>query len=181
MAVKKGPHLSHLNLLTKRELKFSEKVVYFALHYLRYIIVLTQISVIAVFIYRFKIDQEIIDQKEKVNQLQEIMKISTPLINATSTLQTKLLYAKTVLGTQSKFSTSIKTILESIPEPIVIDEIEFLEKNINIKGRSSDFEALRFLDSQFKKSTNLKNLSLVSVDRDKTSGLFIFTYSGLYE
>ena len=69
----------NINLFPVSERTFSEKVLYFSLHYLRYIIVLTQITVIAVFFFRFKVDQEIIDLKEKVTQKQEIFKITKPL------------------------------------------------------------------------------------------------------
>lgn len=180
MSGKKAP-LIRINLLQKKELKFSEKMLYFALHYLRYIIVLTQISVIAVFIYRFKIDQEIIDLKEKVNQLQEIMKISTPLIESANTLQTKLTYSKTVLQAQNRFNNIIKPILNAAPEPVTIDEIDFSEKSLNFKGHSADFQAIRFLDDEIKKNLHLKNLSLTAVDRDHDTGIYIFTYSGIYE
>ena len=57
-----------INLLQEKEKDISGKIIYFALHYLRYILVVTQIVVIAVFFYRFKIDQEVIDLRDELKQ-----------------------------------------------------------------------------------------------------------------
>ncbi|MDO8741626.1 MAG: hypothetical protein Q7J11_00595, partial [Candidatus Roizmanbacteria bacterium] len=57
-----------INLLEKKETSLLDKLTFFGLNYLRYIIVITQLVVIGVFFYRFQIDQSIIDLKEGVNQ-----------------------------------------------------------------------------------------------------------------
>ena len=64
-----------INLLEKKELNLLDKLTFFCLNYLRYIIVITQLVVIGVFFYRFQIDQRIIDLKEGVEQKKEIVQI----------------------------------------------------------------------------------------------------------
>ena len=61
-----------INLITRRKEKVVDKVIYFVMNYLRYILVITQIIVIGVFFYRFKIDQEMVDLQEAVQQKKEI-------------------------------------------------------------------------------------------------------------
>lgn len=78
-----------INLLPQKETPLTEKIVYFALNYLRYIIVITQLVVIAVFFYRFQIDQKIIDLKESVDQKKEILQIVLPLLNQASNIDKK--------------------------------------------------------------------------------------------
>ena len=73
-----------INLLQEKEKDISGKIIYFALHYLRYILVVTQIVVIAVFFYRFKIDQEVIDLRDELKQKQEIVQVSSPLLKRSS-------------------------------------------------------------------------------------------------
>ncbi|PJB87766.1 hypothetical protein CO083_05355, partial [Candidatus Roizmanbacteria bacterium CG_4_9_14_0_8_um_filter_34_12] len=60
-----------INLLLPKEKNWLDKVIYFGLNYLRYILVITQTVIIMVFFYRFKIDQEIVDLKDAVKQKQE--------------------------------------------------------------------------------------------------------------
>ena len=62
-----------INLLLPKEKNWLDKVIYFGLNYLRYILVITQTVIIMVFFYRFKIDQEIVDLKDAVKQKQEII------------------------------------------------------------------------------------------------------------
>ena len=44
-----------INLITKRKEKAVDKVIYFVMNYLRYILVITQIVVIGVFFYNLKL------------------------------------------------------------------------------------------------------------------------------
>ena len=67
-----------INLLEKKDIGLLDKLTFFGLNYLRYIIVVTQLIVIGVFFYRFQIDQRIIDLKEAVEQKREIVKIVLP-------------------------------------------------------------------------------------------------------
>jgi len=78
-----------INLLPKKEKDFVDRGIYFALHYLRYVLVLTQIVVIAVFFYRFQIDQEIIDLKDELTQKQEIVAVSAPLLSEAQVVDVK--------------------------------------------------------------------------------------------
>jgi len=64
-----------INLLEKKEQSLLDRLTFFGLNYLRYIIVITQLVVIGVFFYRFQIDQRIIDLKEGVEQKKEIVNI----------------------------------------------------------------------------------------------------------
>ena len=70
-----------INLLEKKDIGLLDKLTFFSLNYLRYIIVITQLVVIGVFFYRFQIDQKIIDLKEGVEQKKEIVKIVLPLLD----------------------------------------------------------------------------------------------------
>jgi len=71
----------NINLIEKKEVSLLDRLIFFCLNYLRYIIVITQLVVIGVFFYRFQIDQRIIDLKEGVDQKKEIVKIVLPLLN----------------------------------------------------------------------------------------------------
>ncbi|MFS8159061.1 MAG: hypothetical protein ACMG6E_02395, partial [Candidatus Roizmanbacteria bacterium] len=81
--------LQQINLIPHKEKKFAEKVVYFLLHYLRYILVITQIVVILVFFLRFKIDQNVIDLEESYNQKQEILKLASPILDEAQAVSLK--------------------------------------------------------------------------------------------
>ncbi|QQR63494.1 hypothetical protein IPH70_03205 [Candidatus Roizmanbacteria bacterium] len=70
-----------INLLSKQEMSLIDKTLYFFLNYLRYILVFTQIIVIGVLFYRFRIDQNIIDLKDSLDQKKEIVQAVKPLLD----------------------------------------------------------------------------------------------------
>src|SRR3990167_132722 len=93
-----------INLLEKKDVGFLDKLIFFCLNYLRYIIVITQLVVIGVFFYRFQIDQRIIDLKEGVEQKKEIVKIVLPLLNEVAKIDKKTLIIDGIIVKQKDFS-----------------------------------------------------------------------------
>src|SRR3989339_2271771 len=107
-----------INLLPQKETSLIEKLMYFALNYLRYIIVITQLVVIGVFFYRFQIDQRIIDLKEAVDQKKEIVKIVLPLLNEAAKIDKKTLIINESIQKQNKFREMFDYFLSTFPETI---------------------------------------------------------------
>ena len=100
-----------INLLPQKETTIAEKVMFFLLNYLRYIIVITQLVVIGVFFYRFQIDQKIIDLKESVMQKKEIVEIVLPLLNEASRIDQKSQEINKVIKKQQNFNEMLKYLL----------------------------------------------------------------------
>jgi len=70
----------YINLLPVDELSIGDHIVYFSFHYLRYVLVITQLVVACVFFYRFKVDQDIIDLRESVSQKKQIAIAMAPIL-----------------------------------------------------------------------------------------------------
>lgn len=120
--------------MPKKETPLVEKVFYFALNYLRYIIVITQLVVIGVFFYRFQIDQKIIDLKEAVNQKKEIVSIVLPLLNEASRIDKKTTEIEKIIGNQNSFSSMIAYLLSIFPETVTLTNLESNNDSLKITG-----------------------------------------------
>ena len=70
-----------INLFPSPEKSRTDKFIYFAFHYLRYILVITQFVAICVFFFRFKVDQDIVDLQEKADQKQSIIVATKDLLS----------------------------------------------------------------------------------------------------
>lgn len=154
-----------INLLRKKEASFGEKIIYFALHYLRYIVVITQIIVIFVFFYRIKIEQEIIDLEESIQQKEEIISITRPLIEEGKLTEFKANEIKKILNQQEKFLQNFNFIFTSVPQTITIEKIEFDPLKIEIVGKTSDVKGIKIFYEKIKNNKNFKNVRLTKVDR----------------
>lgn len=161
-----------INLLPEKSRNITEKILYFALHYLRYIIVITQIVVISVFFFRFTIDQRIIDLKERVNQKQEIIKITSPIIVEAREVSSKMTYVKKQIGMQNAFLTNIDNVFSVIPTEISLFEFEVNEKNVLLRGKSTTIEAVRYLHGVLQKKPGFKKVSIDTVVKDQNGFVF---------
>ena len=167
----------NINLFPVSERTFSEKVLYFSLHYLRYIIVLTQITVIAVFFFRFKVDQEIIDLKEKVTQKQEIFKITKPLLTEAKNVEKKLSNIKTLIDQQAVFNANLGFVFSSIPEGMTLNEVGIDNKQVYMKGEAISVLQIKHVYDIFNEDKRFKEAAISALEKDKLTGIFSFVLS----
>lgn len=149
-----------INLLKKKGQKFSDKVIYFSLHYLRYIVVITQIIVIAVFFYRFKVDQEIVELKDSLNGKEEIIKVTKPLIKKGRLISFKLNQTGQIVKQQNQFISNFNYILSVIPQKITLNKVEINPSTIKLSGVTTDFRAIKALYEKIKKEQRFKEVAI---------------------
>jgi len=155
-----------INLLPEKERDFLDKGIYFVLHYLRYVLVITQIVVISVFFYRFKIDQEIIDLKDELQQKQEIVAVSDPLIKQAEKVDLKTKQIREVLSNQTQFSESFTYFLNTFPLRLTIKRLDILGGIYKFDVTTTDPETIRSYLARLKKDKRFKDVTLGSIKRN---------------
>lgn len=134
-----------INLLPKKKEKAADKLLHFILYYFRYIIVITQIVVIGVFFFRFHEDQKIIDLKQKFRQKQQILAVTSPIVDEAEVINSKAGYVRVVLDNQEAFLKKMTIILASIPEDISLDGLDMDDELIELRGTATNVEAIKSL------------------------------------
>jgi len=167
-----------INLLPEKERDFLDKSIYFMLHYLRYVLVITQIVVISVFFYRFKIDQEIIDLKDELGQKQEIVAVSDPLLKQAEIVDLKTKQIREVLVNQAIFSESFTYFLDTFPLRLTINRLEIRDGNYKFDVTTPDPETIRTYLARLKKDKRFKEVVLGSIKRTGMEFFAPFTLSG---
>lgn len=170
---KKQTNRIDINLLNKKEKNFSEKLIFFSLHYLRYVIVLTQTFVIGVFFYRFLIDQQIIDLKEGVEQQEQVVKITIPMVEEAQKINSKTLEVKKLLKAQDNFSQTLNYIFAIIPTKVTIDDFSLDSKKLEFNGKTDDPLSIKAFYERLKKDKKFKNININSIT--KKEGTFEFS------
>ncbi|MGB9707210.1 MAG: PilN domain-containing protein [Microgenomates group bacterium] len=154
-----------INLLPAKELSLKDKIVYFSLNYLRYIIVITQLVVIIVFFYRFQIDQKIIDLKEEIGQKKEIVKVVQPLLNEADVIVKKSKNIETVYKDQNKLKEML-AYLSFFPETITLTKMEILNNSdIKLTGMAANIQHLQLFKNQLEKEKRFKKVQLTSLKK----------------
>lgn len=157
----------------KKEISLIDRMTFFGLNYLRYIIVITQLIVIGVFFYRFQIDQRIIDLKESVEQKKEIVKIVLPLLNEAAKIDKKTSIIDETLLQQEKFSGMLEYFIASFPETVILTNLEIKDGAIKIMGDASNAKDLQSFYATLKKENKFKTVSLQNIKRTETGYNFI--------
>lgn len=157
-----------INLLEKKEQSLLDRLTFFGLNYLRYIIVITQLVVIGVFFYRFQIDQRIIDLKEGVEQKKEIVKIVLPLLNEAAKIDQKTLIINEAIQKQKKFSEMFEYFLTTFPETIVLTSMEVKSESITITGDAANAQHLQAFYALLKRDSKFKAVSLKNIKKTET-------------
>jgi Tfp pilus assembly protein PilN len=155
-----------INLLPEKERDFLDKSIYFVLHYLRYVLVITQIVVISVFFYRFKIDQEIIDLKDELTQKQEIVAVSSPLLKQAEIVDLKTKQIKQILIDQAQFSESFTYFLDTFPLHLTIKRLEIRGDTYRFDAITTDPEIIRSYLAKLKQDKRFINVTLGSIKRN---------------
>jgi len=154
-----------INLLQKKEPSLANKIIYFFLHYLRYVVVLTQIVVIVVFFYRFKADQEILDLKDSVSQKEEIIKVTLPLVEEAQAIDNKLNQIKQILQKQDQFITNLNYVFSIFPASAVLTNFEISYSTIKLIGTTNNVDTVKLLVERLKKDQKFKHVIINQISK----------------
>ena len=162
-----------INLLEQKETSILDKLTFFGLNYLRYIIVITQLVVIGVFFYRFQIDQSIIDLKDGIDQKKEIVQIVLPLLNEAAKIDKKTSIIEKTIVEQKNFSTMLDYFITFFPETITLTNMEIKGESIKVTGDANDPKHLQAFYLFLKKDKKFKEVMFQNIKKTETGYNFV--------
>lgn len=163
----------YINLFPEKEKDAVDKIMYFAFHYLRYILVITQFVVICVFFFRFKVDQEIVDLKDGLQQKRQIIESTKSLLNEVAFLETKTKSIGGLMSKQENFNGMYNYFIMNLPQDLVVNSINFTPSGINCEGYSVNPATIQQFKEQLINEQRFKTVNLESVRKSATG--FAFT------
>jgi len=166
-----------INLLSEKNDSTIDRVIYFSLNYLRYILVITQIVVIFVFFYKFKVDQEIIDLKEAVDQKKEIIEISRPLLKEAEAAEFKINKIKPLLKEQSGLLNQFNYLLSNFPQSLFLTKYRVNGNQTTLEGYTQDARVIRQFYAWLQKNKKFKEINLNSLKKTDYGYEFVFVFN----
>lgn len=161
-----------INLFPKPKQNISEKIIYFATHYLRYVLVITQFVAICVFFFRFKVDQEIVDLRDKLHQKESILVATEELISRIQEIDSKMSNVKTIIQSQDIFRTEYTYFFSVLPQDIVIRNMDISYQKITIAGASTTVNPIRTLNDKLIYDGKYKTISLLNIEKKEDGFAF---------
>jgi len=163
-----------INLFPHSKHHTIERLKYFGTHYLRFLLVITQLIVICVFMYRFSIDQQIVDEKQKLSQKLAIIEATKTLRADLEKKQTSIKQIQMIFTMQDVWRDQVTYIRSVFPKKATLKLLTVNEKSIQLSG-STDTRLI--VQQLYQKITNEKKFKSVKLDqftRD-VDGMYQFT------
>ena len=156
----------NINLLVKEEAgSFSKQFLSWALTYGRYIIIITQITVLAVFFLRFKLDRDHTDLKETVSQKQAIVESVADLETDFRRIQAKLANIRLLTTNQNILSKVLYFLEENVPSDASFGLISLTPDEIGFNATVSSLRSFSFILKQLQKDNKFIEVTLEDIAR----------------
>jgi len=157
-----------VNLLSERHQSPIDRITYFSLHYLRYILVITQFVTICVFFYRFKVDQDIVDTRDLLMQKQAIVEATSTLLEKVKELDGKIKNIKALYTKQDSFQQLYSYFFQNLPTEISINTVTVAEDGIKSEGSVANIETVRVFYDKLQSDKKFKSVALKNVTKTET-------------
>lgn len=161
-----------INLLSRREMSLLDKTLYFFLNYLRYILVITQLIVIGVLFYRFRIDQNIIDLKDSLDQKKEIIQAVKPLIDEAEKVNNQSIAIRKITNEQLLHQEALNYILSIFPEAIFLNSLKANGTQFALRGTSIDSRQLQLFYARLQADKRFTTVTLSNIKREEQGYVF---------
>lgn len=164
-----------INLLPPRDNNITDRIIYFSFHYLRYILVITQLVVIGVFFYRFQIDQQVVDLRDSIKQKSEIITVSNSLLKEMKTIDTKMQSIGIAVNNQGNLQKMYEYFLSSFPADLYLTKMELKPGEITIEGYTQNINIVKQYHNRLTQDKKFLEIKLESIKREDVN--YIFTFS----
>lgn len=164
-----------INLFPEKEKDAVDKVMYFAFHYLRYILVITQFVVICVFFFRFKVDQEIVDLKDSLQQKRQIIVATRSLLDEIAYLEDKTNNIAEIAKEEERFQTMISYFIDGLPQDVLLNNLTVDNDRITCEGYSLNPASIQQYRELLESEARFETITLASVRKTEQGFAFSLT------
>lgn len=164
-----------INLLRNQEKSVIDKFLDWAFTVGRAIVIITESIALCAFAYRFVLDRQIIDLKDKIKQEQAIVKLSQTNEFKFRNLQTRLAMAQT-LDVQSNTKTQLlNQILEKAGGKVSFDTIAISDKAVTMEGIVSSPLAVSSFASDLRAIPGITKVNVGNIANNTATGALTIT------
>jgi Tfp pilus assembly protein PilN len=154
-----------INLLPKDnwDRGLSAKILNWALTFGRYIVIITELVVVAAFIARFSLDQKLSDLHDSIKQKQVFIQANLEFENEFRDLQTRLYALNEAVSAQTNAKEVLDTFSSLTPANVRFSSFSYNQNVFEIKALSPTEDGLGAFINALSTNPNIKNLESSSV------------------
>lgn len=139
----------------------------------RLIVILTEIVAVSAFIYRFSLDERLIDLHSAIKQKQTLISLLKQDENKYRNLQDRIVLASSLLEKNVKTNKIVLNIVGLTPQGVRIDNLTFNKDKLTINANINSVSSLTDFINVLKNYPDIKAISIDNIENTLTGALLV--------
>lgn len=137
----------------------------------RYLVILTELVVIAAFLSRFKLDQDYADLGDKINGKKAVLTAMAETEKRFRLAQERLEAAGKIIGGQLEAANEIEEVTAKVPVGVVLTDLAVSNKVISVTGSADKTDEIGVFLSRLAGGGGWKSVRVTSLSADGQTGI----------
>ena len=165
--------LPSINLIKNKQIPLFDKFMNWALTVGRLIVILTEIVALFAFVYRFSLDEKLIDLHSAIKQKQILISLLKQDENKYRNLQDRIVLASSLLEKNAKTNKIVLDIVGLTPQGVRIENLTFNKDKLTINANINSVSSLTDFINVLKDYPDIKAVSIDTIENKPTGGLLV--------
>lgn len=162
-----------INLVKNKQIPSFDKFLNWALTIGRLIVIVTEVVAVIAFIYRFSLDEKLVNLHDLIKQKQNVISVLKNDENKYRNLQDRIALASTFSVKGAKVNQTVADIINLTPAQVRIANLILNKDRVSIKADAVSVSSLAdFIDS-LKSYPNIKSISIDNIENKPSVGLSV--------
>ena len=166
-------NLSSINLIKNKQIPLFDRFMNWALTVGRLIVIFTEIVAISAFIYRFSLDERLIDLHSAIKQKQNLISLLRQDEDKYRNLQDRIALASSLMEKNVKANKIVFDIVGLAPQGTRIDNLTFNKDNLTINANINSVSFLTDFINILKDYPDIKAVSIDNIESEPAAGLSV--------
>ena len=169
------PKKAGINLLGNKHSSFLDRFINWTLTIGRIVVICTELIALGAFLYRFSLDQQLIDLHSKIKQEQAIVAYLKDSEVTYRNLQDRLLVASKFSDAGDKRVDIFNDLISFAPSGIVFDDFNLTNDRIRINAQVYSVSSLSSFVDSIKKYNSIEKVIIDKIQNKATAGTLAVT------
>lgn len=166
-------HSPSINLLKTKGNSLGDKFIKWALTIGRMVIILTETIALAAFLYRFVLDRQIIDQRDRINQKAARIKLYETSEQNFRNLQERLQLVSTVQNEAATTVTILSDVINMAPSGVTFNSITLGADRLHININTQSVGGFTTFVNALKKYPEVLSVSIDKIENKTLSATIV--------
>jgi hypothetical protein len=172
-------NLPSINLAKDKEISSFDKLIDWTLTIGRLVVIITEIIAVGAFIYRFSLDEKLVNLHSEIKKRQTTISSLRNDENKFRNLQDRIALASSFSEKGIKTSQNITNFAKLIPEQVKINNLSFNKDQVNTDADVASVSLLSDFISSLKNSNLIKFISIDNIENNPSVGLSVIVTTAL--